>query len=116
MPGRAEVAVGLELVAFNYIGIRPRRGDWRDIFQIFVLSDVVQDVVQHLATIHFAQVQVQQHGSRARGTNVRPLVAEKSRRLHNVASDVHADEGIDVAEGFPRKPQIAGTVFNPENL
>jgi len=45
-----------------------------------------------------------------------PFVLQESHRLHAVDDHVQLDGRVGFAKGFLRQPDIAGTVFDQENL
>ena len=47
---------------------------------------------------------------------VAPLASQERHGLHAVSGDVQMDGGIGVAESLLRQPDIAGTVFDQENV
>jgi hypothetical protein len=73
-------------------------------------------VSQDLTAIHLWEVQIQQNEIRARSMDVDPLVTQESHGLHAVDDHVQLDGLVGSAKGFLRQPDIAGTVFDQENL
>ena len=82
------------------------------VFRLVIALDLSQD----LAAIHLGEVQIQQDQVRARGVDVSSLVPQEGHGLHSVGSHVQVDGHVGIAEGFLRQPDIAGTVFDQENL
>src|SRR5580704_3596042 len=109
-----EVTVRLKLIASHDVRFRIGRGqdDRGDQFQALIFLDVSQD----LATVHFRQVQIQQDEIGAGSVNVDPLVPQESHGLHAVDDHVQLDGFVGFAKGFLRQPDIAGAVFDQENL
>ena len=112
--GLAEVAVGLQLIAFHDVRFRLGRGqdDRRDRLQAVISLDVGQN----LAAVHPGEIQVQQDQVRTRGIGVGAFVPQKGHGLHAVGSHVQADRPVGLAERFLRQPDVTGTVFDQENF
>ncbi len=114
MHGFAEVAVGLQLIAFDHIRFRLGRSQdhGRDGFEAWI----VLDISQNFASVHFGQVQVEQDQVGTRGIEVAPLPLQEGHGFHAIVRDVEPDEWIDIPESFLREAQVSGTVFDQENL
>src|SRR5713226_4611655 len=110
----AEVAVRLELIAFQ--NIRLRFGGSQDHYGDRFQALIILDVSQNLAAIHFGQVEIQQDKIWTRGMGVGSLLPQKGHGLHTVGSDVQLNRHIGIAECLLRQPDITGAIFNLQNL
>ena len=77
---------------------------------------ILLDLGQHLAAVHSRQVEVQQDEIRAGRVDVAPSRFRNAMASTPSEATCRSDGRVGVAEGFLRQPDIAGTVFDQENL
>jgi hypothetical protein len=77
---------------------------------------VFLDVSQHLAPVHFGQVPIQQDDIWTWDIIVWPLTSQESYGVHAVARHMDTDGVVRDAERLLRQSDIAGTVFDQQDL
>ncbi len=77
---------------------------------------VALDAGQHLASIHFGQVQIQQDQVWARRIFVNALAMKEGHSLHAIADHIQMDGRVGIAEDFASQADVTRTIFNQKDF